>query len=107
MSNFIARQLLTGLNNTSSEDVLLDISQVISVIGLEETEKLCEVTTKMSSAAVKKKKSRPARTTLSGLGKFNRKGVINAIYKAQGSKVSGGVASILAGLYSGSGLRST
>jgi len=74
--------LLSGLNNTKAEIVHIDVTQVASVIGIDQTEELCIHLTESEElikiAGVSKLKNK-----LTGIGTFNREELLEAFAKAK------------------------
>lgn len=94
-TEFIRQELFKGLNKTTKTDVILLVSQVIQVIGLEKTEKLCQFCIEVTEAIDIKKKHRSAipkdkRLKKFGYGKFNRLAILAAIHATGQSNNRGG-----------------
>lgn len=88
MDTNLADFYLTRLSNIAAETVILDVSQVISVIGVERTEEISQfIITMKTDLMGRKKKARSAipqhkRISTQGLGRFNREQLLTEIRKA-------------------------
>lgn len=111
-TEFIRQELFKGLNKTGKEDVFLLVSQVIQVIGLEETEKICQFCIEVTEAIKVKKKHRSAipkdkRLKKFGYGKFNRLAVLAAIHATTSSNNNRGTINLPPGDDGADTLRTT
>lgn len=80
-------ELFNGLHKTLKEVVIVDVSQVMTVIGVEETTAICLFCVEMTSTPKLKKKvlqrMAPAKRYIKvGMGGFNRLQLIEAIQNA-------------------------